>query len=136
VGAHSIPYLLALRDDELALEPHPDLERYRSEEPGMDAAGPAADIVWDARPGAHLSVSGAGGELVGLTMTDAERLIKTAGESSRLPAGGDVRIMVDGPIHEVATARGVYAAHLPASNGLSLSGDVENARLHPLERAA
>jgi beta-fructofuranosidase len=136
VGAHSIPYLLALRDDELVLEPHPDLERYRSEEPGMDAAGPAADIVWDARPGAHLSVSGADGELVGLTMTDAELLIETAGESSRLPAGGDVRIVVDGPILEVATARGVHGGQVPASSGLSLSGDVENARLHPLERAA
>lgn len=47
-GAHSIPYLVALAGDELILEPHPDLERYRTGEAGTDAVGPAADIVWAA----------------------------------------------------------------------------------------
>ena len=103
-GALSVPYLLALRGDELVLAPHPDLERYRSDSTGTDVAGPAADIVWAARPGAHLAIVAADGELVSLRMTEDALHVATAAESAALPVGGDVRIVLDGPIVEVSTA--------------------------------
>ena len=99
------------------------------------STSPAADIVWAARPGAQLSIVGADGEIVALRMTDDRLLIETPAQSSSLPVGGDVRIIVDGPILEVATQRGVYGAQVPASRGLTIVGDADAVRAYPLERA-
>ncbi|MEU1972035.1 glycoside hydrolase family 32 protein [Microbacterium sp. NPDC019599] len=124
-GAHSIPYLLALRGDELVLEPHPDLERYRSE---TDAVASAADIVWAAPPGAQLRVAE-----VSLRATDDQLLIETPTQTSALPLGGDVRIVVDGPILEIATQRGVFGAQVTASGAVAVTGDT-GARVFALAR--
>lgn len=133
-GALSVPYLLALSGDDLVLAPHPDLERYRSAPAGADVDRPAADIVWAARPGAQLSIVAAAGEIVVLRMTDDALLVETAAESSSVPVGGDVRIILDGPIVEVANGRGVYAAQIPASRGFVVTGDVEDVQVYPLGR--
>ncbi|WP_457101959.1 glycoside hydrolase family 32 protein [Microbacterium sp. P5_E9] len=135
-GALSVPYLLALHGDELVLAPHPDLERCRSDSTGTDVAGPAADIVWAARPGAHLAIVAADGELVSLRMTEDALHVSTAAESAALPVGGDVRIVLDGPIVEVSTQRGVYGARIPASRGFIVTGDTEAVRAYPLSRPA
>jgi beta-fructofuranosidase len=117
-GAHSIPYLLALDGDELVLEPHPDLDRYRVDAAGTDVDSPAADIVWPARPGADLKIVGATGDLVRFRMTDDMLLI-----------------VLDGPILEVATRRGVYGVQIPPSRGFVLLGDVANVHAYLLDRA-
>jgi beta-fructofuranosidase len=134
-GALSVPYLLTLSGDELVVAPHPDLERFRLDAAGTDVATSAADIVWAARPGAQLSITAEGGEIVALRMTGDELLVETAVQASRVPAGGEVRIILDGPLLEVATRRGVYGAQIPASRGFTLTGDVEAVRAHPLDRA-
>jgi beta-fructofuranosidase len=134
-GAHSIPYLLALEGDELVLEPHPDLARYRLDAAGTDVDSPAADIVWPARPGADLKIVGATGDLVRFRMTDDVLLIETRTQSSSLPAGGDVRIVLDGPILEVTTRRGVFGVQIPPSHGFTLVGDVGGVHAYPLDRA-
>ena len=96
---------------------------------------PAADIVWAARPGAQLAIVAASGEIVSLRMTEHALLVETAAETSTLPVGGDVRIVLDGPIVEVSTQRGVYGAQIPASRGFVVTGDVDAVRAHPLGRA-
>lgn len=134
-GALSVPYLLGLDGDDLVLAPHPDLERYRSDSTGTDVVGPAADIVWAVRPGVQLSIVAADGEIVSLRMTGEALLVETAAETSALPLGGDVRIVLDGPIVEVSTQRGVYGAQIPALHGFTVTGDVESVRVYPLDRA-
>lgn len=133
-GALSVPYLLALDAGDLVLAPHPDLERYRGEPTAADVARQAADIVWAARPGAHLALAAASGEVVSLRVSEDALLVETAAETSALPAGGDVRIVVDGPIVEVSTRRGVYGAQIPASPGFVLTGDMGAVRAYPLAR--
>ena len=68
-------------------------------------------------------------------MTAETLLVETAAETSALPVGGDVRIVLDGPIVEVSTQRGVYGAQIPASHGFRVTGDVESVRAYPLDRA-
>ena len=134
-GALSVPYLLALSGDALVLEPHPDLERYRSNAVRTDVDRPAADIVWAARPGAALSIVAADGEIVALRASGDELFVETAAQASRIPAGGDVRIILDGPLLEVATQHGVFGAQIPASRGFVLTGDVDAVQAYPLVRS-
>ncbi|GAA1980427.1 glycoside hydrolase family 32 protein [Microbacterium pumilum] len=135
-GALSVPYLLALDHGELVVRPHPDLGRFRLDAVAADAGAPAADIVWAAQSGAELSIATDAGDIVALRMTDDRLFVETASEASSMPAGGEVRIVLDGPIVEVSTERGVYGAQIPVSRGFRVTGDTGAVQVHPLARPA
>lgn len=133
-GAHSIPYLLALQGDDLVLSPHPDIERYRADA-ATDVVGSAADIAWTAAAGTELTIVTAAGAIVSLRAAEDALAVETDAETSSLPPGGEVRIVIDGPIVEVSNARGVFGAQVPPSRGFVLAGDVDGVRAHSLVRA-
>lgn len=128
-GAHSIPYLLSLEGDTLVAAPHPDVSRYA--EPESSGVVPGAGIVsWSARDGESLRI-GAGVEL----RSGRDLTIRVGAEEWRMPRGEDVRVVVDGPVLEVSSTAGVFAAPMDPGERLEVSGDGELA-VCSLERRA
>ena len=114
-GAHSIPHLLSVVDGVLVATPHPDLTRYRVAERRSQIEGFAADITWTPEPGGLVITSG-GCDILSLTVTDDDFLSVTTAESTSLvPFSGDVRIILDGPVLEISTTRGLFGATLTVS---------------------
>lgn len=106
-GAHSVPYRVTLSADEMSLSPHPDLEKYHDE---TAKSGNAADILWPEHAASTLQIQ-AHGRLALSTDRAADELRIHLGEVEyRLPWAGDIRLVVDGPILEVSSAAGVFAA--------------------------
>ena len=125
-GAHSIPYRLAIEEGALTLSPHPDLDRYRDEDA---VSGRAADILWPERVDTAVQVVQQGDTVLEITR-DRELLHIRIGEhSSRVPWVGDVRIVLDGPIVEVCSRAGVFAAPItPLTADWELLGSGLNVR--------
>ena len=121
-SAHSIPFVLSVVDGVLVAAPHPDLERYRAAEARDRVEGLAADIAWT--PGAgELTVESGGQVVVTLAATPAGELrITTADTDAVVPVAGEVRVILDGPTLEVASAGGLYGAAIaPGGDALSVT---------------
>jgi beta-fructofuranosidase len=137
-SAHSLPYTLSLEGDHLLAVPQDGLDAYRGApaESGRVAGG-AADAVWTPVPasaGTLLVV--ADGEVVADIWVGEGRLVLSrGGDSWEMPyTGGDVRVVVDGPIVEASTPDGLIACPIDAATGgvqLTAEGRV---RVWPLER--
>ncbi|WP_439593772.1 glycoside hydrolase family 32 protein [Microbacterium sp.] len=131
-SAHSIPYVLTVEDDVLVAAPHPDIERYRSPE----ASGLAADISWTPDT-AGLNISSGGDAVASLELSSPEELTLRIGEAVHsFPVSGDVRVIVDGPVLEVASRGGLFGSAV-APHGEALlvrAGDASEMTVHPLTR--
>lgn len=122
-GAHSIPYLLRLDGDRLVAEPHPGLTALHRPVDGGRVDGSAADASWR---GSRLDVVSGGRAVVSFARDGSHLLIEVAGVEHEIPAEGPLRVLVDGPILEVASAGGIFAAVLDAAEGpLEFVGDGE-----------
>lgn len=133
-GAHSIPYVLSLRDDLLVATPHPDLDRYHAPASSSGVvAGLAADISWT--PDADgLTITSGGAVVARLVLVGDEVDIVAGGASGRLPHPGPVRVVVDGPTLEVSGAAGVFGAAVePHGDSLTVSA-AGDATVHALMR--
>ena len=132
-GAHSIPYLLALDGDRLIASPHPDLERYLAPAiavgPGARVA-PAAQLRWRPAPGDELRLFEGDDEDAAavLTVVLEEGGVAVSGRDGAegMPwSGGELRIVLDGPVAEIVAADGVLGCSIPSSGAaltLGLSG--------------
>jgi beta-fructofuranosidase len=107
-GAISLPYLLALDGDRPVLAPHGVLaEQRRGQEPST-----GVDLVW--RPAAtdELRLVDGSGDVVVVLRCDGDRV--TAGAGTDMPVGGgDLRVVLDGPVLEVAGRAGLLAVPVP-----------------------
>ena len=133
-GAHSLPYVLELEGDVLVASPHPDVLRYRGPiAQGGVVAGLAADAEWT--PGGMLVVQHGEVETARLRVEDAELTLQVGAESWGMPFdGGAVRVVVDGPVLEVSSRRGLLGAAIPAAGAsVGVTADSE-LRVWPLER--
>jgi beta-fructofuranosidase len=120
-GAHSVPHVLALDGDRLVARPHPDLDRYRMAAPGGRVPGLAADAEWD---GTGTLTVRSGGTTALAMARDADNLEIVCGAKTwSVPyAGGQVRIVLDGPIAEVSTPSGLFASPIdPAGDDLTVT---------------
>lgn len=121
-GAHSVPYRLSIENGRLVARPHPDVAAHRTAvRPDGRVDGLAADIEWACLEGTLTMASG--GDLVVAIARGGGGVIVTtgAGETS-LPAAGVVRLIVDGPVLEVSSDAGVFAAAVePRGGGLEVS---------------
>jgi len=130
MGAHSLPYRVAISGDLLVVRPHPALLDRRAGQVMGELLPAVADLEWAAKPGDVL-VAGdlfrldAVGETVAVTVGDARHELPWAGEP--------LRVVVDGPVLEVFGDRGVLAVPLPATgrDGV-LTGDTERVVVHRL----
>ncbi|WP_426321731.1 glycoside hydrolase family 32 protein [Microbacterium sp. E-13] len=133
-SAHSVPYILRLDDELLIAEPHPDLAAHRVEPAREgDIPGVVADIEWSPDPGATLSIESGDREVALLRYRGDHLTIETEGTASEMPARGDVRVIVDGPVLEVSSAAGVFGAPIsPAHGGIRVSGSGGRIESFPL----
>ncbi len=124
-NAHSIPYVLSLENDRLVASPHPDLSRYQGEvvenrqaEPGL-----ALDVTWTPK-GEDTSIQVvSGSERVLQVRTTANELSAYVKEEMwTMPySGGNVRMILDGPVAEVSTIDGLLGfAIAPDGEGLTV----------------
>ena len=132
-GAHSIPYRLGFADGRLVAAPHPDVAAHRSE-PAEDGLvqGLAADIEWSASQGLLTLVSG--GETVArINRNGDEAVVTTGSDSCRVPVDGAIRLIADGPILELSSAAGVFAAVIePRGSDLQVSASCGSLEVHGL----
>jgi len=119
MGAHSLPWTLAVAKDRLVASPHPTLLGRRS---GQVLAGllPAtADVAWAARPGDALDAAGV------FRAQALQDEVVVSGHA--LPWSGEpVRLVLDGPVLEVFAGDGVLAVPVAATgrDGV-LDGDLD-----------
>jgi beta-fructofuranosidase len=102
--AHSAPHLLRLEGDRLVADPHPDIERYH-QPAGIDSpstAAQAVDITWSPTPGDDVKIS-RGSQPVASARRMQSGILIHIGESATIPLS-DLRIIIDGPVLELATA--------------------------------
>lgn len=118
-GAHSIPHLLSLQGDRLVATPHPDIERYhqRPDHKAPPVATQAVDIAWS--PGADDSLEiGYGSQPVASVRCSRADISIQVGEATwTMPRGDDLRIIVDGPVLELATAGANFGTPIPTPAG-------------------
>lgn len=123
VGAHSVPHALRIDEDRLVAEPHPGLSAHaRPTDDRTRVEGLAADLTWT---GARLDVVSGGRTAFSLARSGDELLIEVDGVEHSVPsAGGPVRVLIDGPVVEISTPRGIFAAAIePAGPFLEFVGD-------------
>jgi len=130
-GAHSVPHRLALEDDRVVARPHPAVAAARSGEPvairnGSARVARTADLEWtlDAPTATgELTVGGdgrdgdAGDDVHARLEVSAGSLVVHVGDRSwTMPTGGgDLRVLLDGPVLEVFGAFGTLAAPIPGN---------------------
>ena len=68
-------------------------------------------------------------------MADGELTVRVGGEAWSMPAGGDIRVVLDGPVLEVSSSAGVLgAAILPAGDHFVVESADGRLESHELER--
>ena len=133
-SAHSVPYVLTLDGDTLIASPHPDLDKYRTGSPAVIVDGLAADMTW-APDGAGLTIESGDRTVVSLVRENDEMTIAVGDSEWRLPFSGDVRIILDGPVLEVASARGLFGSRIdPQGATLTLRSTNSEISGHGLSR--
>ncbi|PYY34002.1 glycoside hydrolase family 32 protein [Curtobacterium sp. MCBD17_030] len=119
-GAMSVPHLLTLDGDELIARPHPDVisgdgvnAHSAFDSINLTGDGRADVINWD--PDLGQLIITRNGELI-LTLerdTDELHVAAATGASGSVPAGrGLVQVLLDGPVLEISTRAGLFAAPL------------------------
>jgi beta-fructofuranosidase len=115
-GAISLPYVLTLDGDCPVLAPHDGLDAARD---GQHPAS-ALDVVWHPAEDDELRLVDDAGAPVALLRRDGDRLTVDAGPSvtAEMPCpGGGLRLVLDGPVLEVAGEVGLLAVPVDGSRG-------------------
>jgi beta-fructofuranosidase len=121
-GAISLPYLLALDGAHPVLVPHDGLEAARAER--RPAA--AIDVVWQPARTGELRLVDDVDAPVATLRRGGDRVTVDAGSSvtAEMPCpDGPLRVVVDGPVLEVAGGAGLLAVPVPASGAVRPLGD-------------
>jgi len=114
-GAHSVPHVLSLDGDVLVASPHPDLERYH--QPAGEAAQ-ALDIAWHPAAEDELVISRGQQPIATIRCTPSDIAFQVGEDGDwAMPRSADLRIIVDGPVLEVATAGANFGVALPTPPG-------------------
>lgn len=117
-GAHSVPHLLSLQDDRLVATPHPDIEQYHQVPDGaVQAEVQALDLAWTPEPGDELELRRGSVRAASLRCSPGELVIRVGDDEWTIPRGDAVRIIVDGPVLEIATGLANFGAALPTPDG-------------------
>lgn len=137
-GAHSIPYRLSLQAGQLVPTPHPDLERYVVPAEDGDLMTESGLVEWSPAPSDTLTLSGDGAQLMRLEVTPGRIVAFGAGEPSSMPYDGSlVHVIVDGPIVEIVTRRGLLGTPISRSGApIAVDTGHPTRRIHLLRREA
>lgn len=132
-GAHSVPFRLSVVDDMLVATPHPDVAAHRGEPAeGGHIAGLTADIEWDATAG-ELTVDSAGEPVLHVSRSPEAAVVTIGDDEWTVPTSGPIRVILDGPVLELASAAGLFAATVhPTGDGLHVSASAGTLEIFPL----
>ncbi|NYD42771.1 glycoside hydrolase family 32 protein [Nocardioides panaciterrulae] len=116
-GCLSVPYVLSVADGRLRATPHPELAARRgpSPDPEPDLAAGPVDLEWSPDPdGDRLELVPPSGASTSLVVGHGTVTLERPGHAdSSMPwSGGDLRVLVDGPVVEVAGADGLLGGAL------------------------
>jgi hypothetical protein len=131
--------LVRLEGDHLVADPHPDIERYHqpagSETPPVDAQ--AVDITWSPTPGDEVAISRGSQPVASVRLGQADIRIHVGESVWTIPSSDNLRIIIDGPALEIATAGANFGTAIPTHAGelsITTSGPAPQirtlARLH------
>jgi beta-fructofuranosidase len=133
-SAHSVPYVLTLVGDSLVATPHPDLDKYRTGAPTGHITGRAAEVTWTPDD-TGMSVESGGQTVVSVVRDNDELTVAVGAQTWTLPYSGDVRIILDGPVLEITSAAGLFAAPIaPNGTTLTVRGSNSETAGHALSR--
>jgi len=134
-SAHSLPYLLSLDGDRLTASVHPDLDQYLAPGDAM-ASGLSASFVWSPTAGDDLVVGSAGDEVLRVGVAGAALVVTRDDKTWELPfSGGDVRLIVDGPVAELVGREGLLGVPImPVGTSLTLIQSPSGLSATPLSR--
>lgn len=134
-SAHSVPYLLGLDGDRLTATPHPDVAAHRGGRvEGGVVRGPAADIVWWDGEGGCLAVDTGSASAAAVEWVDGELVVSVGDQPAlRMPAAAPVRVIVDGPVLEVASDGGILGARIDGTDDrIRVTASAGSIDVHPL----
>jgi beta-fructofuranosidase len=122
-SAHSVPYVLSVREGALVARPHPDVDAHRGQHrPDAIVDGLAADIVWDGEDGA-LTIFSESVEVVRIRRSGDVAFVDIGGDHTDLPVNGSLRVLVDGPTLEISSNGAIFGARIDPA-GMNLRVDV------------
>ena len=132
----SVPHVLTLEGDTLVATPHPDLERYREPESAEGVLpGLAGDVVWKPTANDELRVTDGQKEVLRLVVANGELTAHRDGESSSVPVGETVRVILDANAVEVSSTEGILAlAIAPAGRRYDVRAACGQISIWPLSR--
>ena len=135
-SAHSVPHVLTLDGDTLVATPHPDILKYRGA--AVDdgrLSGLAGDVTWHPAVDDELRISSGDQVTATLRMAGGTLTVRVGDESWTMPAGRDIRVIIDGPVLEVSSVAGVLGAAIqPAGDRVAVTSAAGRFRAHDLER--
>jgi beta-fructofuranosidase len=133
-SAHSVPYVLTLDGDILVATPHPDIDKYRQQESTRTVDGLAADVTWSP-DAAGIAFESGGKAVVSLARENDEVIVAVGDQSWKTPYSGNIRIILDGPVLEVASAAGLFGSSIaPQGDTLTLQPTNSETACHALSR--
>jgi beta-fructofuranosidase len=118
-SAHSIPHLLSIQGDRLVATFHHDIERYHRE-PEIEVpsvAAQAVDIAWSPGADDSLEISRGSQPVASARCTQADISVQVGESVWTMPRGDDLRIILDGPVLELATAGANFGTPIPTPEG-------------------
>lgn len=138
-SAHSIPYILCLQGNHLVATPHPNLKRYQGQavDNGQTVSGLALDATWTPKGEASLLKVLSGSDSVLQVSTTVNALtVCVKNETWTMPySGGDVRMILDGPVAELSTVEGILGlAIAPKGEQLTVDAGPSPITIQPLSR--
>ena len=116
-GAHSVPHLLRLQDNRLVADPHPDIERYHQADAVPAAASQAVDITWRPDQAGHLELKRGLKSIASIHCTPTDTQVCVEQAAWTIPRGDSLRLIIDGPVLELATAGINFGTPIPAPAG-------------------
>lgn len=137
-GAHSVPHVLSLVGDRLVATPHPDIERYHRDvaEGALPGDSQAVDISWSPAAGDALTISRGSTRVASVERGDDSSVRVRLGDAEWiLPVGPTLRIIVDGPVLELATGRANFGSSIAMPAGeLSIAAGAAEPQVRVLVR--
>lgn len=102
----SVPHVLRVVDGALRAEPHPTVMAARGEEGSPSSIDGPIDVEWAAAEGEALTLAGSAGTTT-VRVGDGQLEVEAAERWTMPWSGGPVRLIVDGPALEIASADGI-----------------------------
>ena len=106
----SVPHLLSVYDGRLVARPHPEVAQARRAALAPGESAPAFDLEWTPAPdGDQLILAAETGKTACLTVDDGSVSLERPGHDAwSMPWSGEqLRILVDGPVIEISSTRGL-----------------------------